>query len=193
MVCEMFGKISIGDKGAWKPVQTGIVLSTTSIIEVQHKLLVDGKFAFVLTSRFSQDCLENFFSCVRRKNAVPTPLEFKNSLRVLTVAQYLKGSCCGSYQQDDGMFVAEFIDVSQLNSSPSNEDDEDLLTACECLVNTKTETVLDSVELNSLYYLAGYIVTIIRKQCLYKPFKVFLLECRLRSQSLQNDNIYINS
>ena len=67
-----------------------------------------------------------------------------------------------SNQQDDGMFVAEFIDVSQLNSSPSNEDDEDLLTACECLVNTKTETVLDSVELNSLYYLAGYIVTSIR-------------------------------
>jgi hypothetical protein len=163
MVSDMFRDISIGDKGVWKPVQTGIILSTTSMIQVQHKLIVDGNFKFVLTSRFSQDCLENFFSCVRRKNAVPTPLEFKNSLRVLTVAQYLKGGSSGSYEQDDGMFIAEFIDVCQLNSSRSDEENAEIFAACESLINNKTDTLLDSVELNSLYYLAGYVAASVKK------------------------------
>ena len=43
-----------------------------------------------MTSRFTQDCLENLFSLVRAKQVVPTALQFKNNLKLICVAQFLK-------------------------------------------------------------------------------------------------------
>lgn len=95
-VINVFENITIGKQGAWKPVQTGVILSTVSVLQLQDRLLNEDNFKFLLTARLTQDCLENLFSCVRSKNAVPIPLEFKNTLRLLTVSQYLKG--CGDGQ-----------------------------------------------------------------------------------------------
>src|SRR5688572_29064402 len=82
-IIHLFETLSIGNKGAWKPVQTGIILTTQSIINVTENLLASG-YQFILTSRLTSDCIENLFSCVRTKNAVPSPLEFKNKLRLLS-------------------------------------------------------------------------------------------------------------
>ncbi|XP_034071377.1 zona pellucida sperm-binding protein 3-like, partial [Gymnodraco acuticeps] len=60
---HLFRGLKIGPKGSWKPVQTGLVMATTTILEVQHDLLRQGH-KFVLTSRFTQDCLENTFSSI---------------------------------------------------------------------------------------------------------------------------------
>ena len=73
-----------------------------SILRLQEAPLDRHDYKFVLTAHFTQDCFENLFSCVRSKNRVPTPLQFKNKLRVLTVGQYLKGTDSGCYQLDDG-------------------------------------------------------------------------------------------
>ena len=123
------------------------------------------KFKFILTSRFSQDCLENFFSCVRRKNAVPSPLMFKNSLRVLTVAQYLKGADCGSYEQDDGSFLAEFIDTDKTQTANDDVTDSSVFDAYMALADGESSepVVFDSIELNSLLYLGGYVVSRVKK------------------------------
>lgn len=48
----------------WKPFQSGIILSTTSLLQIVEQLLDQG-FQFVYTSRFTQDALENFFSLLR--------------------------------------------------------------------------------------------------------------------------------
>src|SRR5688572_27578670 len=82
-IIHLFETLSIGNKGAWKPVQTGIILTTQSIINVTENLLASG-YQFILTSRLTSDCIENLFSFVRTNNAVPSPLEFKNKLRLLS-------------------------------------------------------------------------------------------------------------
>ena len=86
-VIELFLNIKIGDKGSWKPIQTGIVTTTKSVLGLQDLLLNKKDMKFVMTSRFSQDALENLFGQVRFKNPVPTAKEFKTNLRVITVAQ----------------------------------------------------------------------------------------------------------
>ena len=58
---SLIQRIKIGEKGHWKPIQTGIALSTTSIIEIAERLLKVEGFEFFLTSRLSQDKLENLF------------------------------------------------------------------------------------------------------------------------------------
>ena len=85
---DIFQTLSIGVKGMWKPVQTGVVLSTTSILYLQAELLNNGH-AFLRISRLMQDCLENLFSCTQTRNPVPTAYEFKQSLKIVSVAQYL--------------------------------------------------------------------------------------------------------
>ena len=163
-VSALFRHVNIGNKGCWKPVQTGIILSTTSMLLAQEKLLNQTNFKFVLTSRFSQDCLENLFSCVRRKNATPTDLEFKNSLRVLTVAQYLKGCDTGSYELDDGSFVADFLDIRSVQPVSDRDVCTDVMNLFQPLVDSPNESIVfDRVELNCLCYLAGYVVSCVKK------------------------------
>lgn len=107
---------------------------------------------FVLTSRFTQDCLENTFSCVRSKNLVPTPGEFHSlALRLITVGQFLTTIRSESYLENDSCFLADFLDTVEQNVSPSVRVEE--LIA----VNRKAPD-LTKIEKCILFYLAGYIV-----------------------------------
>ena len=72
--------IQIGDKAVWKLVQTGVTLSTKSVLQLADDGLQYLGFQFLITARLTQDCLENLFSIVKSKNPVPTPREFKYSL-----------------------------------------------------------------------------------------------------------------
>lgn len=92
MFQTMISELQIGRKREWKPLQTGVILSTTSIISLAGDLLDRGILEFLLTSRLTQGCIENLFSVVRSKNPVPTAREFKYALKTTTVAQYLKHS-----------------------------------------------------------------------------------------------------
>lgn len=144
----IFRSMKVGDKGEWKPIQTGVILSTTSILGIQEELLDKGH-KFLLTSRLTQDCLENLFSSVRLKNPIPTPLAFKCALKLISIAQFLKTSHKGSYQQDDGDFLANFLD--QPVTTPA-------VPAIAKINLSKSKSVPDlcGAEMNSLHYLAGY-------------------------------------
>lgn len=83
-------------------MQTGIILTTMSAMQLQEHLVVKEKFLFVLLSRFGQDALENFFTTLRMKNAVPSPREFKFALRSVTLSQFLRPNPRGSYACSDG-------------------------------------------------------------------------------------------
>ncbi len=71
---EFFSGLKIGPTGSWKPLQTGIVMATSKILSIQQDMLDQGHMS-VLTSRFTQGCLENLFSCTRQRNPVPTLVE----------------------------------------------------------------------------------------------------------------------
>lgn len=55
-----------GNDGKWKPFQRGMLVATTSILEMSKFLLEQG-FDYVLPGRLTQDCLENLFSIMQRK------------------------------------------------------------------------------------------------------------------------------
>ena len=162
-VVGVFESIAIakpGTSASWKPVQSGVILSTLSVLQLQDRLLNTENFNFLLTARLTQDCLENLFSCVRSKNAVPTPLEFKNSLRLLTVSQYLKGADSGSYDLADGSLVADFLAV-QVKCKVHDPVNDALFAACKPLLDygNLCAVELDSTELCCLYYLGGYVLS----------------------------------
>lgn len=79
-------------------------------MDIQEELLGAG-YHFLLTSRLTQDCLENLFSVVRLKNPIPSPLELKFALKIISISQFLKplGATHGSYQDDDRDFADDFL------------------------------------------------------------------------------------
>ena len=116
-----------------------------------------------MTSHLSQDCLENLFSCIRSKNPVPTPLEFKYHLRLITVAQYLKLSEHGIYEQDEGNMIADFLDTetdaSQDDSNFCNQIYETCFADNADNILSNESDKLAIAELNCLYNVAGCRIT----------------------------------
>lgn len=154
---ELFKNLQIGEKSCWKPVQTGVIMSTSSVLHLSEHLLSTSKLDFLMTSRLTQDCLENLFSCVRLKNPVPTPREFKYALKVISVAQYLKPAKRSSYQEDDRQFLGDLLPavvrVPEVEPELSMPD----------VSITSLESLTEDDEA-SLFYLAGYCLQSLRKQ-----------------------------
>ena len=104
----------------------GFLLSTTSLKELVNSCLSGKGYKFVLSGRFTSDCIENYFSQVRRKNLAPTPLEFIKALRVLTFLQTMKPSQHGSYEEDEeAVWLTELRDVKQMEAERAAEAEED--------------------------------------------------------------------
>jgi hypothetical protein len=60
VVSRMCTTLLVEIQGAWKPFHTGILLSTTSVLELAGDIKSE-RFNFLLTSRVSEDYLESFF------------------------------------------------------------------------------------------------------------------------------------
>ena len=152
-ICCKMKDMKIGD-GRWKPVQTGIMLSTQVVLELANELLTDDK-QFLMTGRLSQDCLENLFSTVRLKTPTPTPVEFRNTLRIITVSQYMKIASHSSYDTDDSEYLAEFLNSKDVACCETvAEDDVQFLE--EVVVSEGCEVDLDDTESAALYYICGW-------------------------------------
>ena len=141
-------KMQIGNKNDWKPVQTGIPLCTESVLHFSNGMLNTN--IFLLTSRLTQDCLENLFSTIRFKG--PSPLEFKSALKIVTVAQFLFTKDNSNYQVDESEYLAECFKRSCYRSV-ANEDRqlEDLPS-----ISSSTCATLSNDQLSVLYHVAGY-------------------------------------
>ena len=152
-VVALFSQIKIG-KGTWKPVQTGVIMSTTSVLSIQNELL-DSGFKFLLTARLTQDCLESLFSMVRIKNPIPTPLAFKYALKSLCVSQCLKfPNRNGSYFEDDR---DKELAVDLFSSPKESEPPESIIDFDLPIVESDSPN-LGEAERSALYYIFGYCV-----------------------------------
>ena len=105
---ELISGLSISANGHWKPFQTGLIISTQSLIELAAELLNEN-YDFVIPGRFSQDCLENLFSALRVKNMVMNALQFKNNLKLISVALYMRTPSGSSYNEDDRNYLLDFL------------------------------------------------------------------------------------
>jgi len=148
-------QMQIGEKLTWKPVQSGIMLTTTSVLNICDDLL-DDKLDFLLTSRLTQDCVENLFSVVRSRKPVPSAREFKYALKLICVAQYLKPVRGSNYDLDDREYLGDLL--PPVIVPPEPEATVDLTN-----VVITVDQLLCSAEEQSLYYLAGYCVQSLKK------------------------------
>lgn len=196
---DLFLNMEVGYKKLWKPSQSGVLISTQSVLELQAELLEKKEFQFVLTSRFSQDCLENLFCCLRSKQLVPNAVQVKNNLKLICVSQYLKNSSTSSYDEDDRQFLSGFLD--SIETTKPKYDVVRLPTEIkEPIYN------LSHSELNSMYNVCGYILQSIKKTSktcetcinaagskspLVKKFAKFSLIKRFREHSLFFCNEYL--
>lgn len=132
-VINLFQNIKIGEKGHYKPVQTGVIISTNSMLHLTEYLLNDKEYKFVLTGRFSQDCLENLFSVIRSKNAILTRaftfthFEGFEEIRRISTSQYIKTVEKSNYDDDNSHMITEFLNKTNSTKEPNiNTDCNDL-------------------------------------------------------------------
>ena len=186
---KMITSCAIGGKMDWKPVQTGIALSTSSLLGLAEDLLKPT--SFLMTSRFSQDCLENLFSSVRARNPVPTPLELKNALKMISVGQFLATPKSGSYEADDNDYLADFLTVSQSkeNVSPVQADDDVCVVYDIGLLPAEltSSQVICKAEKASLYYLAGYCIYSLQKK--RELCSVCISSCKLKEGDMTESTL----
>lgn len=165
-IINIFTRLKIGNQ--FKPVQRGIIISTKSIIELTATLITEKNFKFVLTSRFTQDSIENLFGQIRQKHVIPTPLQFSNDLKLISVAMYMRRINNRSYDDDNREYLSGFVEhlseikqkkKCKINLSNTSNSDE-----IPCF-NKNSISMLSTIELNSLYNIAGYIINSISKTC----------------------------
>ena len=162
---ELVTNLLFGRTGAWKPFQTGIIISTQSLIELTYELLSEN-YEFVIPGRFSQDCLENLFSSLRIRNPVMNALQFKNNLKLVCVAMYLKTSRGSSYEEDDRNFLLDFMQsINEKKKEKKNielEGEEQKSSIDVPNIPIKIQR-LNNMESNILHNIAGYlIISIVR-------------------------------
>ncbi|XP_071576398.1 uncharacterized protein [Temnothorax nylanderi] len=83
----VFQHMKVGELGRWKPVQAAVVMASTAILLLQDYFLQKRGYIFLLTWRFTQDCLENLFSLLRFRLPTPNALNLKDNLKVITLTQ----------------------------------------------------------------------------------------------------------
>lgn len=156
-IVELFRDIKIGYKPTFKPVQNGIMITTTSIIALTKYLITERKYSYVLSGRFTQDCLENIFSSIRTRHPIPNALQFKQNLKLLAISKYLNIPYTSSYNKDDEDIIGDFLKQEKRKTIESNTTIEDNVP------DSNNNIHLDNIELNLLYNIAGYIITSINK------------------------------
>lgn len=157
---DLISQLSFGVKGDWKPFQKGIILTTQSLIDVTEYLLIEKNYNYILGGRFTQDCLENPFSVLHSKHCILDALQIKNNLKLTVISQYIRKVSTSNYNLDDREFLPDFLPtIKQLKKNISDRIDDAPVT--EYVI--QIEVTMDTVDLNILYYVAGYIITSITK------------------------------
>lgn len=160
----LFKNIKIGEKGIWKPIQTGVILSTQTILNLQDFFLNTHNFKFLKTAPFSQDGLENIFGQMRLAQKVPTAVQCRHLLKNLSVFQYL------DVTPENGSYTAEnnpnILDIDSIVSKKQKATNNDLVVLSNCLPEhwNENKPTLNEIQKNLLYNSAGYILKNIRKK-----------------------------
>lgn len=163
---EVFKDMKVGELNSWKPIQRGLILASTSILQLQQYLIKKEKFEFVLTSRFSQDCVENLFSAVRSVQKKPSAKSFKNILKLIIIGQCLKNPKSASYDTDEREYISNFLDFIEEYQNPrtmegtkieAKPQKEIIIPLHDQSFNINIEQLMVKSELIILHYIVGYI------------------------------------
>ena len=144
-------------KSSWKPVQTGVKLSTTSMICLVQEVLSSPNIKFILTARFTQDALENLFSQIRGQGVPhPQPIQFRQALRLVCLGHFMMIPNSSNYEEDNTPMLLDFIE--QYDSNAMISEDKYTLGIPSSVVEEASCTALNVCESSGLYYLAEWAV-----------------------------------
>lgn len=164
------------DKG-WKPLNTGIIMTTLSFLDICELLFLKFHYDFVLGHRFTQDALENIFSNIRLKaGKTPTSNQCLQALKGISVSQYLSDIDHSNYANDSDYFLLDFFQNTKQNvDSVQNQTSLTVFQKNFLNIIFKTKNIntltsyFDSSDLNNLYFLCGsaihYISKLICESC----------------------------
>ena len=100
----------------------GLQVSIVSIHALCEELMAEG-FKFICTSRLNQDCVENFFACMRSKqgwNENPTAFQFAAAFRNAVVLSSLDSTSSGTNCiADDDVVILQEVSWPSAEAQPS--------------------------------------------------------------------------
>ncbi len=130
----------------WKPLNTGIILATLSSCDIAEYILADH-LDFILGHRFTQDCVENVFSQIRRRGgAKPSALTCVKMLKLICIGQYLSDIKTSNYFNDNDVFLIDYFKPNKPTEiCPVNNADKQT-SKLPIDVNNLTETSLISLQ-----------------------------------------------
>ena len=148
--------IGFSGRNNWKPIQTGIQLSTATVLDLYNELVCNRRrYSYLMTGRLTQDCVENLFSSIRgRGDTHPSPVQFRHNLRIVSLSQFMQISESSSYQQDDGSYLLDFLK----NSPVASHDEEEVFVEQTVLGSGDADIDISDMEANVCYLLAGWSV-----------------------------------
>jgi len=157
LVRDVFLGMKVGTGESWKPAQTHVVLACEVVLSLVEDLLLSGRYDFVMLGRFLQDLIENLFSLVRMQTPNPTPLQFKNRLKQITLSQFMEKISNASYHHDDRVDGVDML----LQPKPKPETQipaiPDGLLSWTCPPEQTTSKKI--IEENVLYRMCGYVLS----------------------------------
>jgi hypothetical protein len=101
------------------PCALGLKLTTSALLRLWNDLQSHHTFAFLLTSRLNQDCLENFFCIIRQSGGTrdnPNAEQFAQAFRQCAIKSPMiapKGNCAF----DSNIFLASLSDLTAHRTS----------------------------------------------------------------------------
>lgn len=138
-------------------------MATNSILRLQNIFLNQKGYKFLLTSRFTQDCVENLFSQVRMRQKKPTALQFRNLLKSISISQFLNEVTGSSYDPDEREWLINFpTNVKQLKENKKHENSlikkPSLDSKLIHMSNQSAYDRFDEAEKNAIYHITGMLV-----------------------------------
>ena len=155
-IVELFDGATFSGSTTWKPVQAGIKLSTTSVLDLHGNLMSSSETRFLLTSRLNQDALENVFSQVRGKgDSHPSIVAFRYNLRCVCLSQFMTVPKTAAYHADATPHLLEFIRKPKRVSAAATVSDTDS-GVIDALVGSDSAAV-DFIDQNVIAYVSGWL------------------------------------
>ncbi|XP_048515790.1 uncharacterized protein LOC125502109 [Athalia rosae] len=149
--------LQIGSKPTWKPVQTEILISTLFVLELAQYFLNERNLPYLLAGRLAQDCCENLFSVVWSKHPLPDRLQFQQDPRLICVPQFMTNMSNSNYDIDERCVLGDLFDFQ------ANPRSNTLSPTPTIPILPHVSLKLSTMEINSFYYVARYLVESIRK------------------------------
>jgi len=151
----------------WKPLNTGIIMTTLSIIGICETLF-NNSFDFIISHRLTQDAVENIFSQIRRKaGATPTAFQCLQALKLISTSQFISDVNRSNYCNENDIYLINFFKKSG-QSNDSQIESNLLYSSGKNLYRIYSEKFItlpisklfsqfEQYKLNHLYHLGGSI------------------------------------